>query len=224
MPTIQTTGTLEYNRPRTSQDVETTLNTSYQLLPATVPNETSEDVYFDLDPATVAQVDTLTVSAGVADDLYTVSINDGTTTDIFTYRQETDDTPTIIAASLARLLDLHPGVRVTSALGVITSTGVHGGEVITYSVATSTTPGNIVVANTTAASGTPLYVKVATISTRKELTTSDINSGFPRLTMETVYYDGSPTTPVVQNSKSVYTTGPVNLDKMQTDNGIARPV
>lgn len=224
MATIQTVGSLEYNRPRTSQTVGTTLNTSYQILPPTTANETSEDVYFDLDPDTVKQVDTLTISAGVLDDLYTVSISDGTTTDIYTYRQEAADTPTIIAASLAQLLDLHPGVRVTSAAGVITVTGVHGGVTITIDVSASTTPGNIVLANVTPASGTPLFVKVATITTQKALTDADINTGFPRITMVTEYYDGDPVTPVVLSTKEVYTTGPKNLDTMQTENSIVRPV
>lgn len=223
MATIQTIGTLEYNRLRTSQTVGTTLDTSYQILPPTVVNETSEDVYFDLDPSTEKQVDTLTISAGVTDDLYTVSIGDGTTTDIYTYRQEAADTATIIATSLTQLLDLHPGVRVTSAADVITLTGVHGGETITISVGTSTTPGNIVLANVTPASGTPLYVKVAKITTKKELTSAEPNTGFPRITMETVYYDGDEVTPVILNTKEVYTTGPKSMDEIQTDNGIARP-
>ena len=222
--TLQTTGTLDYNRPRTSTVVSTTLATVYDILPPTVANSTSEDVYFDLNPATVAQQSSITIAAGTTDDLYTVSIADGTTTDIYTYRQEAADTATIIATSLAQLLDLHPGVRVTSATNVITVKGVHGGTVITISVAAATTPGNLVVASVTPASGTPLYAKIAKITTTKELTEATAgNNGFPRIKMETIYYDGDATTPVVVTTKEVYTTGPSSLDAIQSDNGIARP-
>lgn len=222
--TLQTTGELVYSRPRTSLDVETTLATVYDILPPTVANATSEDVYFDLNPATVAQESTITIAAGSTNNLYTVSISDGTTTDIYTYRQETGDTGTIIATSLAQLLDLHPGVRVTSATNVITVKGVHGGQAITIDVSTSTTAGNLVVATVTAPSGTPLYAKLAKITTTKELTEATAgNNGYLRIKMETIYYDGDTVTPVVTTTKEVYTTSPTSLDKIQTDNGIARP-
>lgn len=224
MPTIQNVGSLAYDRARSSTTIETTLNTTYDIITPPGPNQTSEDVYFDLDPTTVAQVDTLTISAGVADDLYTVSIGDGTTTDIYTYRQEAGDTDAIVAASLAQLLDLHPGVRAVAAAAVITITGAHGGETITIDPSASTTPGNAVVASVTAASGTPLYVKVANITTTKELTSNGTLTGFPRFTMTTTFYDGDDTTPVVLLTKPIYTTGPRSLNEIQVNNGILQPV
>lgn len=222
--TIQTTGSLSYGRPRTSATLPVTLATSYEILPATDPNETSEDFYMDLDPDTVAQVSTITIAAGSTNDLYTVSIADGTTTNIYTYRQEAADTATIIAASLAELLDLHPGVRVTSATNVITVTGVHGGVVITIDVSASTTPGNAVVATPTAAVGTPLFVKIATVTTTKILTEASAGvNGYPRVIMSVSFYDGDATTPLVLATREVSTTGPLSLDTIQLNNDIAQP-
>lgn len=221
--TIQDKGSLIYSRPRTSTEVSTTLETSYDILPSPGANQTSEDVWFDLDPDTVAQESTITISAGTTDDLYTVSIADGTVTDRYTYRQEVGDTATIIATSLAQLLDLHPGVKVTSASNVINVVGVHGGVTVTITVSASTTPGNLVVATPTAAAGTPKYVKVMNIITEKELTTSGTNKGFPKVSMTVAYYDGDDTTPVVLSTKTVSSTGPRSLDEIQTNNGVARP-
>lgn len=224
MATIQETGSLSYNRPRSSTTVSTTLRTNYDILPTPAVNQTSQDIYFDLDPTTVPQEDTITISAGITGDIYAVSISDGTTTDIYYYVQEAGDTDAVVAASLQPLLDLHPGVKVTVASNVLTVEGVHGGETITIDVSASTTAGNLVVANVTAASGTPLYAKVANIVTETELTSAGTNPGFPRLKMITTYYDGDPTTPVVLNTKEVYTTSPRSLDEIQTNNGIAQPV
>lgn len=222
--TIQTTGSLSYGRPRTSSTVDVTLSTSYDILPPTDPNATSEDFYMDLDPTTVAQESTITIAAGSTDDLYTVSIADGTTTDIYTYRQEAADTATIIATSLTQLLDLHPGVRVTSATNVITLVGVHGGVAITIDVSDATTPGNLVVATPTTASGTPLFVKIATVTTTKELTEAFAGvNGFPRIFMSVDFYDGDETTPLILATREVSTTGPRSLDEIQVANGIAQP-
>lgn len=222
--TLQTTGSLAYARPRTAPTVDVTLLASYELIPPTVANATSEDFYMDLDPTTVAQESTITIAAGITDDLYTVSIADGTTTDIYTYRQEAADTADIIAASLTQLLDLHPGVRVTAATNVITVAGVHGGVVITIDVSSSSTPGNLVTATPTAASGTPLFVKIATVTTTKVLTEASAGvNGFPRVLMSVDFYDGDAVSPIILATREVSTTSPRNLDDIQVANGIAQP-
>lgn len=222
MPTIQQIGSLSYNRLRLVDSLPVTLQTNYDILPSPAANQTVEDVFFDLDPAVIAQEDTITIAAGTTDDLYTVTIGDGTTTSTYTHRQTATDTADTVAASLAQVLDLHPGVRVTAATNVVTVKAVHGGEVITIDASTSSTPGNLVVASVTAPVGTPNYVKVMTITTTKELTDSGTDKGFPKVTMDVSFLDGDAVTPVQLSSKIVSSTGPRSLDTIQTNNGVIR--
>lgn len=110
-----------------------------------------------------AQVDTATVTAGTVGDVYQIAITSGGSTEFVEYVQNTGDTADDIAEALAVEFsgtDVSLAAAVASA-NVITLTGANPGDSITYDVTSSTTPANLAIASTTAASGTGNVVKVA---------------------------------------------------------------
>lgn len=111
----------------------------------------------------IAQVDTATVTAGIAGDIYQIAITSGATTEFVEYVMNTGDTADDIAAALASEFNNSDVTlsAATVASNVVTITSTNPGDVVTLDAAGSTTPANLVVANTVAASGTGNLVKVA---------------------------------------------------------------
>jgi hypothetical protein len=140
----------------------------------------------------VSQVNTITITAGSTGNDYLIGISDGTNDAIVSYVQQSGDTATVIAA---RLLEEINGVPSASALvsgtasaNVLTLTSDLPGVTITYDVSGSTTPGNIVVAQTTAASGTAKMRKIGEIKTYFILPVGGRNIA---VVSQVVFYDGA---------------------------------
>lgn len=150
--------------------IEPPLDTEGNLIPNTV------DVvrYVTLTDGT-AQEDTLTISAGTVGDTYSVTIseddpgNPGTplagTEVTWEYNQLAGNTAEDIASRLAQILDLDARIWATVETSVITVKGIVAGKGLLIDVSGSSTPANIVAANTVANvvptenSGTPLHGK-----------------------------------------------------------------
>ncbi|MFM6214196.1 hypothetical protein, partial [Planktothrix sp.] len=113
----------------------------------------------------VSQVNTMTITAGSTGDDYLIGVTAGDDSAIISYTQRSGDTATTIAARLLEEINGVPSasalVSGTAAANVLTLTSDLPGVTITYDVGGSTTPSNIVVAQTTAASGTAKMRKVA---------------------------------------------------------------
>lgn len=121
------------------------------------------EYWVDMGDAT-AQVDTLTLTAGTAGDIYALDITVGGTTESVEYVMMAGDTADDIAAAIAAEFSSADMTLAAAAASsnVVTVTSASPGSAATLDVTRSTTPGNIAVANTVAASGTGNSIKVAT--------------------------------------------------------------
>jgi hypothetical protein len=123
-----------------------------------------------------------------------------------------------MAAFLATLINTNPNVAATSSAGVITITSAIPGQAFTLANTDSTTVGNVVIATTTANSGTALHRKVADIDV-----TFAVNANkFPTITLGGSWYNGAASPVVVLPVSVLSTSGPRSIDTLQTDAGIAR--
>lgn len=117
----------------------------------------------------VPQVSTVTITAGSAGNDYIVGVSDGTDDALVSYVQQSGDTASTIAARLLEEINGVPSVSDlifgTAVGGVITLTAVTPGVALTLDVSASTTPGNLVVATPTPASGTAKMRKIGEIKT-----------------------------------------------------------
>ena len=217
--TEQAIGSLQYDRPKSVLTTAQNLATEYRLAATAEANQMLIDQWVSLDPDNVAQVTTITITAGADGDLYDLEVDDGVNPDVYSYRQKGAMSATDIAMALARRLDLHPAIRATSANNIITATGVVPGVAITFDEANSTTPGNLIIADTTTANGTPLtrLISRTTINWQTDPT------GNPKVNYQTTFYNGNETPEVNNNGPLVEGKGSLSLDNIQTANGIARP-
>lgn len=222
MPTTQEVYTISYPRPKNEQTTTTALETEYKVVaPASGTNNVKIEQWMTLDPDNESFVGTVTLTAGTAGDEYVISVDDGTDDLIYRHNQTATDTATTMATFLAAIIDTHPGVRATSAAGVITVTGAIPGVAITVDTSSSTTPANVVAATSTPASGTALHRKISDITIGWTVDTS----GFPTITVdEAIFYSGaaSPTSVSTRTNIAVG-KGSKTLDTIQTENGVARP-
>ena len=157
--------------------------------------------------AVVAQVNTLTITAGLPDDIYSIAITSNGTTEYADTLQISGDTEGTIATRLAEEIQNNTskvsasvtGAVVTFTGAVVTLTSNTPGEVVTYSVASSSTPSNAVVGNVTAASGTliPWKIQETTIS-------STSNNGNFTQTIEANRYNGGSLTASTPTSSKTF--------------------
>ncbi|HET8689085.1 MAG TPA: hypothetical protein VFM18_20940, partial [Methanosarcina sp.] len=140
----------------------------------------------------VSQVNTITITAGSAGNDYIIEIDDGTNSAIVSYVQQAGDTAASIAARLLEEINGVPSVSdlvsATVLSNVLTLTADLPGTALTYDVSASTTPGNIVVAQTTAASGTAKMRKISEIKSYFEIPSGGRNLV---IVSQTVFYDGA---------------------------------
>lgn len=150
--------------------------------------------------AVVAQVNTLTITAGLLDDIYSIAITSNGTTEYADALQMSGDTGGTIATKLAEEIQNNTSKVSASVSGaVVTLTSNTPGEVVTYSVASSSTPANAVIGNVTAASGTliPWKIQETTIS-------STSNNGNFTQTIEANRYNGSSLTASTPTSSKTF--------------------
>jgi hypothetical protein len=210
-------GTISYDRPANSTVTATTLETDYQIS-FPLANRVRITQNLTLDPAAVPQVSTVTLSAGSDGDDIAVHLTVGSTTWIYRHVKAAGDTVTTMAAFLATLINTNPNVAATSSAGVITITSAIPGQAFTLANTDSTTVGNVVIATTTANSGTALHRKVADIDV-----TFAVNANkFPTITLGGSWYNGAASPVVVLPVSVLSTSGPRSIDTLQTDAGIAR--
>lgn len=216
----QITGNLSYLRPRASSTTSTELAQSYQV-DSPQANRLMVIWNSNLDPNAIAQVDTLTVTAGTVGNSYSVGVTVDSDLELYEIAQETGDTATEIAVRLAALINTHPGVSASADTGVITVTGAVPGQAVTLDVSGSTTPGNLVIANVGAAAGTAIVGRIATF----QLDFTYVSGGIPKLTVSPAFYDGMAGNPVALTSQpgSATIQGSKSLDAIQTANGVSRP-
>lgn len=210
-------GTISYDRPTSATVTATTLETDYQVsFPSANTVRITQNL--TLDPAAVAQVSTVTLSAGSNGDDIAVHLTVGSTTWVYRHVKAAGDTVTTMAAFLATLINTNPNVAATSSAGVITITSAIPGQAFTLANTDSTTVGNVVIATTTANSGTALHRKIVDL----DIAFSVNPNKFPTITLGGSWYNGA-ASPVVALPVSVLTTsGPKSIDAYQTDAGIPR--
>lgn len=210
-------GTISYDRPNSSTVTSTTLETDYQI---TFPqaNRIRISQFLTLDPAAVAQVSTVTLSAGSTGDDIAIHLTVGSTTWVYRHVKTSSDTVTTMAAFLATLINTNPNVAATSNLGVITITSAIPGQAFTLANTDSTTAGNVVIATPTANAGTALHRKVVDLDV-----TFDVNAQkFPRVTLGGNWFDGGASPVSVLPVSALNVAGPRSIDTLQTDAGVPR--
>ncbi|MEH2033205.1 MAG: hypothetical protein V7K67_26850 [Nostoc sp.] len=211
-------GVIDYSRPKNSSTTPTELETEYRISTAT-PNTIAIEWYLTLDPDNVAQVSTVTVTAGTTGDEYAIAVTVGSSTLTYRHKQVASQTATAIATFLATLINTNPNVQATSVGAVITITSVIPGQAFTLANTDSTTPGNVVIATTTANAGTALHRKIG----QANVVFGAIATGFPVINVSGNWYDGS-ASPVQQQAFGPLTgTGNSTIDAVQTAQGITRP-
>lgn len=161
----------------------------------------------------VSQVNTITITAGSAGNDYIIEIDDGTNSAIVSYVQQAGDTAASIAARLLEEVNGVPSVSDlvsgTVASNVLTLTADLPGTALTYDVSASTTPGNIVVAQTTAASGTAKMRKISEIKSYFEIPSGGRNLV---IVSQTVFYDGANPPVVVRENTATRSNHPLSME------------
>lgn len=222
MTTLQETGAQTYNRPISNTTASVTLVKEYRLATPSTGKTIRIQEFQSHDPTAVAQVDTATVSLGTTGDFYVLEVEDGTTAASYAAIQEATDTAATLAAKFAAAIDAHPGIRAKASGAVITLTGVIPGTAIAYDETSSTTPGNLALANTTAASGTPNHGMISDVELEYALSVSG-GVAYPQIKVTADFKDGDPTTPEsVSSPINLTATGSRSIDQIQTDNGVPR--
>lgn len=120
------------------------------------------DFFSNLVTGSVLEQQTVTITAGVDGDNYILT-HPSLTTPI-TYVQQTGDTADDIAAALGSYLNGSGEVEADVATNVITVTFGDSADVALIDVSGSTTPGNLVVAETQAGTGTAAKRKILSIA------------------------------------------------------------
>lgn len=239
MPTPQEVGTITYDRPRSAAATEsTTLASEFRLVQPLdsnsnpVDNAVEVEWWQELDPAAVAEVSTVTITAGTDGDYYTVSVDDGTTSEAYTYQQVTGDDADAIASKLAKRLDLHPGIRAEidgTTANQINVTGVVAGTALAIDESASTTALNVTVAETTAASGTAKHGHLGTfrLTFGSRTVGGTVPKTYPQVSVTGDWYDAdtvSPPATVTTTISARLLEGDKTFDEIQTANGVDRPV
>jgi hypothetical protein len=210
---------LVYGREKNVSTVETTLETEYRIDSLTVGNRVRTEWYMTLDPAAVPQVSTVTITSGVTNDDYVVILTVDAVARAYRHKQVAGDNAASIASFLATLINTHPAVKAVAASGVITITSLIPGQAFTIANTGSTTVGNIVIATTTANSGTTLHRKIGEV----DLTFTINATGFPVASVSGRWYDAASLPVQRQVFGPLVGVGYSTIDALQTAAGISRP-
>ena len=194
------------------------MESEYRIV-TSVANKITTEWYLTLDPDNVAQVSTVTITAGTTSDEYAVKVTVGASVLTYRHKQVASQNATAIAVFLATIINTNPNVTATSAAAVITIKSLIPGQAFTLDNSDSTTVGNVVIATTTANSGTALHRKIG----EAELTFSASTAGFPVVSVSGKWYDGASSPVLKQNFGPLVGTGNSTLDAIQTAQGITRP-
>ncbi len=211
-------GVIDYERPRNTSTTPTELEAEYRISSAE-NNKVKIEWYLTLNPDNVPQVSTVTITSGSTGDEYAVKVTVGSSALTYRHKQVASETAASIATFLATLINTNPNVQATNVGGVITIKSLIPGQAFTLSNTDSTTVGNVVIATTTANSGTALHRKIA----EAEIDFSANESGFPKISTSGKWYDAA-LSPVQKQSFGPLTgVGYATLDAIQLAQGIARP-
>ena len=214
----QNVAVLSFERVQ-STAVVTTLETEYRKsVDPTNGNKHKTEQFLTLDPLCASQVNTITIALGVVNDDYAVVITSGTDVLTYRHRQIAGDTANSIANFLAKIIDTSSYVQATSNAAVITITGAVPGAAFDVDNTTSTTPANLVIAETTPPAGTPKHRK------RWEIiyTFSIKPNGFETVSCEGACYDGAnPGTVIQRFGPLALADAPRSLSQIQTEQGVS---
>ena len=219
MTTDQAIAKVSYKRPRTEITSDVELRTEFRLVAPEFENQVKIEQYIDLNSTATAQEDTITITAGNEDDIYTISVEVDGQQESYSYQQSSTDTASSIATKLARRIDLDSHVRATASGIVITLVAVEAGVEVQYDNVASTTLSNSVIGNVTSASGSAQKALINTVKLNFDV---DAN-GIPEVEVLGNFYSGSPTAPVtINNYGPLPAKGSKSLDEMQTEAGVNR--
>ncbi|MCC5616533.1 hypothetical protein LC605_15925 [Nostoc sp. CHAB 5836] len=211
-------GVIDYDRPRDVATTPTELEAEYRII-TSVANKITVEWYLTLNPDNVPQVSTVTITAGTTGDEYAIKATVGSSAPTYRHKQLAGETAPLIAAFLATLINTNPSLWATSAGAVITIKSLIPGQAFTLANTDSTTAGNVVIATTTANSGTALHRKIA----EADMTFSANTSGFPVVSVSGRWYDGAASPALKQTFGPLVGTGNSTLDTIQIAQGIVRP-
>lgn len=227
---VSNVANITYARPAAEQTVPTILRARTSVVSVDANGVATIDFLVNLNPAAVAEVQTATITAGVAGDLYILETTDSVLATPFTavYRQVTGDTASIIAARLAERINLSPHVRATASGAVITLTSEFAGRDLTLSKVGSTDEAKISFASVTAPSGTFVERRVARHELRMTVSSNNTDperSGIPNVETRTYFYQVNGTTALNPNVefRKVSAGNTITLDAFQIDAEIPRP-
>jgi len=210
-------GSLSYERPKNSATTPTTLETEYRV--SFTGNVGTVEWWMTLDPATVAEETTVTITAGATGNYYVIDVVVGADSKSYIHKQVAGDTAATIAAYLAKIIDTNPNVRATAASNVISIKAAVPGTDLLIDGTDSTTPANVVVATVAANGGTALHRKIGEAS----LTFSINAAGFPEITTNGKWFDGGVSPVQLVPFGPLRATSNKALDAIQTAQGVARP-
>ena len=170
------------------------------------------DLFHNLESGSVLEQRTITITLGNPADAYTFS--HPALTDAITYLQDATDTANDVASAIAALFNGSGLVEADVASNVITVTFADSADVALIDASASTTPGNAVVAESVAGSGTAakrktLSINVAfTVNNQPGTGTDLIDNGKIIVTAQGIEYAGDVMETVVNTggTPTIYTT------------------
>ncbi|MBN3946428.1 MAG: hypothetical protein HWQ38_08020 [Nostoc sp. NMS7] len=212
-------GVIDYDRPKNLATTPTELEAEFRVT-TTTANAIKTEWFLTLDPNNVAQVSTVTITAGTTADFYAIQVTVGTDVHTYRHKQIASETATSIAAFLATLINTNANVQAQSSGNIITITSLIPAQAFVLSNADSTTVGNVVFATTTPNSGTVLHRKIADAT----LTFTANPAGFPSVNVSGNWYDGGLVPVLKQSFGPLVGTGNSTIDAIQTAQGVNRPI
>lgn len=220
---LERVGSISYDRPKIASTDSVSLPIELKVSPSTQANALQVETWISLDPSSVAQYDTIAITAGSTGNLYSVDISSGGITETYIYKQKLGDDAAAIAAGLGRLLNIDNNIQVSWASGssILDLRGTMPGNTYSISVDDSTTSANLTVTNVTSASGSIVHRKIYEITLSLELSVSDLGSS-PRVKADVQSFTGEASPSLLSSFTMESTAYSKTLDQLQTEAGIPR--
>jgi hypothetical protein len=226
---ISNVTTVSYDRPVSTPTTSTVLPLRVEA-DVDATGKTVINLYATLDPANVAEVNTVVITAGATGDIYTLTVVDNVLTTEYqaSYKQRSGDTATTIAAALATQLNASPIVKATAATGTVTVTSEIPGRNVTLAKTDSTVATNLVITTTTPPSGTVLEKKVGTLEVTVGVLTGQAdenNNGLVFFNGKDIWYTATSDVTIQKQTTTpgrIGSNSPLTLDAIQTANGVVR--
>lgn len=216
MATDQIRTTLTYNRPAPANTINLPFEMRLSHDTAASADDAVLEVWMSLNPAVIAKVVTIEITAGTTGNLYDVAIA-GTS---YIVKQAAGDTDASLATKIAQAIDRDTNVsaKVDPADdNLVRITGIVAGNDFSAADGGSTTPGNLTFTTATAASGTPLHRKIAEL----RIVPGIHSTGFQlELAGTATYYDGAATPAAVGSTQSATFRHRSTIDAIQTAQGV----